>query len=291
MSVFTGSGTALVTPFKNGSVDFDAIERLLERQLAGGTDAIVCCATTGESPTLTDSERSEVISFLRKRIGGTMPLIASSGGNNTAHVIETSRAAEALGADALLVVTPYYNKTTQDGLVAHYHAVADAVSIPIIAYNVPGRTGLNIQPKTMARMCEHPNIAGVKEASGNIEQIVCLAALCPECEIYSGNDDQILPILSIGGKGVISTISNVMPREVHDLCASFFAGDIARSRSLQLDLIPLWRAAFCEVNPIPVKTMLHMMGLCEADVRLPLIPPSEASCGLIRETLAHYGLI
>lgn len=291
MSVFTGSGTALVTPFKNGSVDFDAIERLLERQLAGGTDAIVCCATTGESPTLTDSERSEVISFLRKRIGGTMPLIASSGGNNTAHVIETSRAAEALGADALLVVTPYYNKTTQDGLVAHYHAVADAVSIPIIAYNVPGRTGLNIQPKTMARMCEHPNIAGVKEASGNIEQIVCLAALCPECEIYSGNDDQILPILSVGGKGVISTISNVMPREVHDLCASFFAGDIARSRSLQLDLIPLWRAAFCEVNPIPVKTALNLMGKEVGPLRGPLCEMEEKNLMRLRNAMMNYGIL
>ena len=291
MSVFTGSGTALVTPFKNGAVDFDAIERLLERQLSCGTDAIVCCATTGESPTLTESERSEVISFLRKRIGPSVPLIASSGGNNTAHVIETSKMAESLGADALLVVTPYYNKTTQDGLVAHYHAVADAVSIPIIAYNVPGRTGLNIQPKTMARMCEHPNIAGVKEASGNIEQIVCLAALCPECEIYSGNDDQILPILSVGGRGVISTISNVAPREVHDLCASWFAGDTERAKALQLSLIPLWKAAFCEVNPIPVKAMLGMMGLCEPDVRLPLVPPSESSAALIRDTLAGYGLL
>ena len=291
MSIFQGSGVAIVTPFQKGSVDFTAFTRLIELQIASGTDAIVCCATTGESPTLSLDERLAIIQFVVERVDKRVPVIASTGGNNTASVIEQSKAAEAIGVDGLLIVTPYYNKTTQDGLVAHYNAIADSVDTPIIVYNVPSRTGLNILPATMARMLKHENIVGTKEASGNIEQIVNLAALCPNCDIYSGNDDHVLPLLSIGGKGVISTIANVMPDAMHALCESFFKGDIARARAIQFEMIPLWKAAFCEVNPIPIKAMMGMMRLCEPDVRLPLVPPSRESMRLIEETLRAYRLI
>ncbi len=291
MSVFQGSGVAIITPFQKGSIDFTAFTRLIELQIASGTDAIICAATTGEGPTLSHDEKLSVIQFVVERVNGRVPVIAGTGGNNTAAVIENSKTAEAIGVDGLLVVTPYYNKTTQDGLVAHYYAVADSVSTPIIAYNVPSRTGLNILPATMAKMLKHENIVGTKEASGNIEQIVQLAALCPDCDIYSGNDDHVLPVLSLGGRGVISTIANVMPDAMHALCESFFNGDLKRARAIQFQMIPLWRAAFCEVNPIPVKTMMSMMQLCEPDVRLPLVPPSQSSVHLIHDTLKGYGLI
>ena len=291
MSIFQGSGVAIVTPFQNGSIDFTAFTRLIELQIASGSDAIVCCATTGEAPTLTTDEKLAIIQFVVERVNGRVPVIASTGGNNTASVIEQSKSAEAIGVDGLLVVTPYYNKTTQDGLAAHYSAVADSVDIPIIVYNVPGRTGLNILPATMARMLKHENIVGTKEASGNIEQIVNLAALCPDCDIYSGNDDHVLPVLSVGGKGVISTIANVMPSAMHALCEAYFKGDTARARAIQFEMIPLWKAAFCEVNPIPVKAMMGLMRLCEPDVRLPLVAPSRESMHLIEETLKAYRLI
>lgn len=291
MSIFQGSGVAIVTPFQNGAVDFTAFTRLIELQIASGTDAIVCCATTGECATLSYDEKLSVIQFVVERVSGRIPVIASTGGNNTESVIELSKAAEAIGVDGLLVVTPYYNKTTQAGLVAHYNAVADSVQVPIIVYNVPSRTGLNILPATMAEMLRHENIVGTKEASGNIEQIVNLAALCPNCDIYAGNDDHILPILSIGGKGVISTIANAMPDAVHALCDAFFKGNITLAREIQLQLIPLWKAAFCETNPIPIKTMMGLMQLCEPDLRLPLVPPSAASLRTIEETLRAYELI
>ncbi len=291
MSIFQGSGVAIITPFQNGSVDFTAFTRLIELQIASGTDAIVCCATTGECATLSTDEKLSIIQFIVERVGGRIPVIASTGGNNTETVIELSKAAEAIGVDGLLVVTPYYNKTSQAGLVAHYNAVADSVQIPIIVYNVPSRTGLNILPATMADMLKHENIVGTKEASGNIEQIVNLAALCPDCDIYAGNDDHILPVLSIGGKGVISTIANAMPDAVHALCDAFFKGNISLARNIQLQLIPLWKAAFCETNPIPIKTMMSLMQLCEPDLRLPLVPPSPASLRLIEETLKAYELI
>lgn len=291
MSVFQGSAVAIVTPFRNGSIDFTAFTRLIELQIASGTDAIVVCGTTGEASTMSVDEKLSVIQFVVERVGGRIPVIAGTGGNCTSTVIENSRSAEAIGVDALLVVTPYYNKTTQPGLVAHYNAVADSVDLPIIVYNVPSRSGVNVLPATMADLLKHENIVGTKEAGGNIEQIVNLAALCPDCDIYAGNDDHVLPILSIGGKGVISTIANVMPDAMHGLCESFFKGDLAAAREMQIQMIPLWRAAFCEVNPIPVKAMMGMMKLCEPDVRLPLVPPSEASLRLIEETLRAYELI
>ena len=291
MSIFRGSGVAIVTPFQNGSIDFTAFTRLIELQIANHTDAIICCGTTGESSTMTPDERLSVIQFVVERVNGRVPVIAGTGGNNTEEVVSNSKSAEAIGVDGLLVVTPYYNKTSQAGLVRHYFTVADAVETPIIVYNVPGRTGLNVLPQTMAELCTHENIVGTKEASGNIEQVVNIAALCPQCDIYSGNDDHVLPILSIGGKGVISTIANIVPGEMHALCEAFFKGDIQLARQLQLQLIPLWKAAFCEVNPIPLKAMMGLMQLCEADVRLPLVPPSAASMRLIEETLKGYELI
>ena len=291
MSIFRGSGVAIVTPFQNGSVDFTAFTRLIELQIANRTDAIICTATTGESSTLTTDERLSVIQFVVERVNGRVPVIASTGGNNTEEVVNNSKSAEAIGVDGLLVVTPYYNKTTQAGLVRHYFTVADAVETPIIVYNVPSRTGLNVLPQTMAELCTHENIVGTKEASGNIEQIVNIAALCPQCDIYSGNDDHVLPVLSIGGKGVISTIANIVPGEMHALCEAFFKGDLQLARQLQLQLIPIWKAAFCEVNPIPLKAMMGLMQLCEPDVRLPLVPPSAASMRLIEETLKSYELI
>ncbi len=291
MSIFRGSGVAIVTPFQNGSVDFTAFTRLIELQIANRTDAIICAATTGESSTLTTDERLSVIQFVVERVNGRVPVIASTGGNNTEEVVNNSKSAEAIGVDGLLVVTPYYNKTTQAGLVRHYFTVADAVETPIIVYNVPSRTGLNVLPQTMAELCTHENIVGTKEASGNIEQIVNIAALCPQCDIYSGNDDHVLPVLSIGGKGVISTIANIVPGEMHALCEAFFKGDLQLARQLQLQLIPIWKAAFCEVNPIPLKAMMGLMQLCEPDVRLPLVPPSAASMRLIEETLKSYELI
>ena len=291
MSVFRGSAVAMITPFQNGSIDFTAYTRLIELQIANHTDAIVCCATTGECATLTMDEHLSIVQFVVERVNGRVPVIASTGGNNTAEVIERSKSAEAIGVDGLLVVTPYYNKTTQQGLVSHYYAIADSVDTPIIVYNVPSRTGMNVLPQTMAELFKHKNIVGTKEASGNIEQIVNLAALCPQCDIYSGNDDHVVPVLSVGGKGVISTIANVVPSEMHAMCEAFFKGDIALAREIQLQLIPLWKAAFCEVNPIPLKAMMGRMQLCEPDVRLPLVPPSPASMRLIEDTLKGYELI
>ncbi|MBQ3098548.1 MAG: 4-hydroxy-tetrahydrodipicolinate synthase [Kiritimatiellae bacterium] len=291
MSIFTGSAVAIVTPFRDGAIDFTAFTRLIELQIASGTDAIVVCGTTGEASTLTEDERLSAIQFVVERVGGRIPVIAGAGSNCTETAIQNSRAAEAIGVDGLLHVTPYYNKTTQKGIVAHFNAIADSVDLPIIVYNIPSRTGVNVLPATMAELVQHENIVGVKEASGNIEQIVNLAALCPECDIYAGNDDHVLPILSMGGKGVISTIANVMPDAMHGLCEAFFRGNVELAREIQIQMIPLWRAAFCEVNPIPIKAMMGMMKLCEPDVRLPLVPLSDGDLRLVAETLRAYELI
>ena len=234
----------------------------------------------------------EVIRFVVDRVNRRLPVIAGTGGNNTAAVIDFSRTAEALGVDGLLIVTPYYNKTTQQGLVAHYGAICEQVHIPIIVYNVPSRTGLNVLPTTMREitdLCE--NVVGIKEASGNIEQIVNMAAMCPGLDIYSGNDDHILPVLSVGGRGVISTIANVVPSEVHNLCMAFFAGKLDIARKLQFSLLPICRAAFCETNPIPIKTMMSMMELCSPELRLPLVPPTAENEAKMRKALKDFGLI
>ncbi|MDO4542963.1 MAG: 4-hydroxy-tetrahydrodipicolinate synthase [Clostridia bacterium] len=291
MSIFKGSAVALVTPFANGAIDYVALTRLIELQIVSGTDAIVVCGTTGEASTLSHDEKLEVIRHVVERVEGRVPVIAGSGGNCTEAVIEMSRGAEAVGVDGLLIVTPYYNKTSQDGLVAHYHAVAEQVRLPIIVYNVPSRTGVNVLPATMKRILEHENISGIKEASGNIEQIVNLAALCPDCDIYAGNDDHVVPVLSVGGKGVISTIANIVPEAMHKMCKFFFAGKIAEARELQFEMLPLWKAAFCDVNPIPIKTMMGMLHLCNAELRLPLVPPSKENVEFMKKVLGEYGMM
>ena len=275
MSIFTGSAVALITPFRNGAIDYQALERIIELQIAAGSDAIVALGTTAEAATLSGEEREELTRFIVERVSNRLPVIVGTGSNNTEVAIERSRFAEAVGADGLLIVTPYYNKTTQDGLVAHYSAIAEQVRGPIIAYNIPSRTGLNLLPETMRKMMEsNENIVGVKEASGNIEQIVKLAALCPDCDIYAGNDDHVVPMLSIGAKGVISTVANIIPEVMHLMCKAFFEGNTEEAKRLQLALLPIQQAAFCEVNPIPIKTMMGILKLCDPEVRLPLVKPS-----------------
>ncbi len=292
MSIFTGSAVALITPFHNGQIDYKALETIIELQIAAGSDAIVALGTTGEASTLSSEEREEATRFFVEHVSGRIPVIVGTGGNNTEEVIERCRFAEAVGADGLLIVTPYYNKTTQDGLVAHYCAISEQIRTPIIAYNVPSRTGLNLQPETMRKIlnsCE--NVVGIKEASGNIEQIVRLAALCPDCDIYSGNDDHVVPILSIGGKGVISTVANIIPEVMHLMCERFFEGDIAEARRLQLASLPLVQAAFCEVNPIPIKTMMGILKLCDSEVRLPLVQPSLEHYALMEKALRDADML
>ncbi|MBR0025555.1 MAG: 4-hydroxy-tetrahydrodipicolinate synthase [Clostridia bacterium] len=291
MSIYTGCASALVTPFNADGIDFEAYGRLIDYQIENRVDALCVTATTGEGSTMTPEEKRAVIAFAVERAAGRVPVIAGTGGNNTKKVIEESLAAEALGVDGLLIVTPYYNKASQSGLIAHYNAIADAVHTPIIVYNVPGRTGLNLLPATMKEIFKHENIVGIKEASGNIEQIVNLAAMCPGLDIYSGNDDHVLPLLALGGKGVISTVGNVIPHDMHDMCASFFAGDIKKAQELQFKILPVWKAAFCEVNPIPIKTMVSMMGIGNGELRLPLTPPSAENRAFLEKVMREYGLI
>ena len=292
MSIFKGSAVALITPFHDGAVDYTALTRLIELQIASGSDAIVALGTTGEAATLMQDEREEVIRFVVERVSNRIPVIVGTGSNNTEDAIQKSRFAEAVGADGLLIVTPFYNKTTQEGLLAHYSSIAEQVRLPILIYNVPSRTGLNILPDTvnkLVRSCE--NIVGIKEASGNIEQIVKLAALCPECDIYAGNDDHVVPILSIGGKGVISTVANILPEVMHLMCKAYFDGDVEEAKRLQLALLPIQQAAFCEVNPIPIKTMMGLLKLCDPEVRLPLVKPSIEHYELMETTLRENGML
>lgn len=292
MSIFTGSAVALITPFHDGAVDYTALTRLIELQIASGSDAIVALGTTGEAATLMQDEREEVIRFVVERVSNRIPVIVGTGSNNTEDAIQKSRFAEAVGADGLLIVTPFYNKTTQEGLLAHYSSIAEQVRLPILIYNVPSRTGLNIKPETVSKLvrsCE--NIVGIKEASGDISQITKLAAICPECDIYSGNDDQVVPILSIGGKGVISTVANIIPEVMHLMCKAYFDGDVEEAKRLQLALLPIQQAAFCEVNPIPIKTMMGLLKLCDPEVRLPLVKPSIEHYELMETTLRENGML
>ena len=274
--IFRGVATALITPMTEDGVDFDSLGRLIDWQIQEGVNALVIAGTTGEGSTLTDEEHREVIRYSVVRTAGRVPVIAGTGSNDTAYAIELSRYACQAGADALLVVTPYYNKATQKGLVAMYTAIADASTKPIILYNVPSRTGCSIEPATYAALAEHPRIAAVKEANGNISKIVETAALVGDkLDIYSGNDDQIVPIMAMGGLGVISVLSNVLPRKTAELCSRWFSGDIAGARGLQCELLPLINALFCEVNPIPVKAAMAAMGWCSGAIRLPLTPMEE----------------
>ena len=291
--VFTGAAVAIITPFnEDGSVNYDCFGKIIEDQIAGSTDAIVVCGTTGESATMPDEEHLEVIEYCVKKVAGRVPVIAGTGTNDTAHCIRLSQGAEKLGADALLLVTPYYNKTTQRGLIAHYTKVAQSVSLPIILYNVPSRTGLNITPETLKELSKVENIVAVKEASGNISQVAKIAQLCgDDMVIYSGNDDQIIPILSLGGKGVISVLSNVAPKQTHDMIASYLDGDVKTALKLQLDAIELVDALFIEVNPIPVKAAMNMLGYNTGDLRMPLCEISDANKEVLRKAMVNYGLI
>lgn len=286
--LFTGCGTAIATPFTNNGVNFAEFKKLIEFQISNGVDALIVCGTTGEASTMTMEEKITTIKYAVNCSNGRIPIIAGTGGNNTAEVIKMSKKAEELGVDGLLIVTPYYNKTTQEGLIAHYTAIAKEVNLPIILYNVPGRTGLNISPKTCLELSKIENIVAIKEASGNLSQVAEIAHLCGDnLPIYSGNDDQILPVLSLGGKGVISVLSNVKPKLVSDMVDSFFAGNINNAIELQLSSIPLTQALFCEVNPIPVKAGLSMIGFDFGKPRLPLVEMSEDNKKILKKELEN----
>ena len=292
-TIFKGSGVAIITPMnEDGSINFEEMGKLIDFHLSNNTDAIIVCGTTGESATLTSEEHSNLIKFTVERVNKRIPVIAGTGSNNTNHAIELSKQAEKLGADALLVVTPYYNKTSQTGLVKHYFAIADEVNIPIILYNFPSRTGCNIKAETYVELAKHKNIVAVKEASGNISAVAEIAAKCGDSlDIYSGNDDQIVPLLAMGGKGVISVLSNVAPRQTHEICENFFKGDIQKSCQMQLDAIPLINALFCEVNPIPVKAALNMMGREAGPLRLPLTEMEPQNQERLKKAMQEYGIL
>ena len=290
--IFQGAATALITPMTEEGVDYPALGRLIDWQIAQGIDALVIAGTTGEKSTLNDSEHRAVLEFCMERIDRRVPMIAGTGSNDTAYCLSLSRHACSIGADALLVVTPYYNKATQNGLVKTYKLIADASTKPIIVYNVPSRTGVGIAPDTYAAMAEHPNIAAIKEANGDISKIVETASLVGDrLDIYSGNDDQIVPILSMGGKGVISTMSNLIPKETAELCARFFRGDVAGAAEMQKRYIPLIRSLFCEVNPIPVKAAMAKMGFCEPYIRLPLTEMEPEHAEVMYSRMRELGLI
>ena len=291
--VFTGAAVAIITPMRaDGSVDYEELGRIIDDQIDNGTDAIVICGTTGESPTMTDEEHTACIRYAVKKTAGRVPVIAGTGSNDTKYAIWLSRQAQADGADALLLVTPYYNKTSQAGLIAHYTAIADAVDLPCILYNVPSRTGCNLTAASLKQLAKHPNINAVKEASGNISQVAEIAAACgQELNLYSGNDDQIVPLLALGGKGVISVLSNVAPRYTHDICAKWFAGDTAGSLAMQLAALPLCKALFADVNPIPVKWAMNRLGWHAGACRLPLVDPDEAVQAQLDSALRAFGLL
>ena len=293
MAIFTGAGVAIITPFhEDGSINYDQLKKLVDYHCENGTDSIVICGTTGESATMTEEEHLECIKRTIDFTAGRIPVIAGTGSNCTATAVELSREAAKAGADGLLVVTPYYNKATQKGLIEHYKAIAREADAPIIMYSVASRTGCNIEPATVAALVkEVDNIVGVKEASGNISQVAKIMQLTQgDIDLYSGNDDQIVPILALGGKGVISVLSNVAPRETHEICAKFFAGDIAGSRELQLKAIPLINALFSEVNPIPVKKAVSLMGMEAGGLRMPLTEMEEANAQKLAQAMRVFGI-
>ena len=291
--VFTGAGVAIITPmYEDGSINFDELGRIVEDQIARGTDAIVICGTTGECSTMTDEEQLAAIKYTVDLVNHRVPVIAGAGSNDTDHGCALAEKSAACGADALLLVTPYYNKTSQAGLVAHFTAMAEAGGIPVILYNVPSRTGLNIAPETAKELSKHPLINGIKEASGNIGQVAKIAALCgDELNIYSGNDDQIVPMMSLGAKGVISVLSNVAPDAAHDICEKYFEGDVKGSAELQLKALPLIDQLFCEVNPIPVKKALELMGFYGGNVRLPLTQLEPAHTERLKKAMIETGIL
>ena len=290
--VFTGCGTAIATPFTEDGVNFEGFGRLLDFQLSNNIDAIIVCGTTGESSCMTTEEKKSTIKFAIDRVNKKTKVIVGTGSNNTMSAIEMSKYAESVGADALLLVTPYYNKTTSQGLIAHYTAIANSVNIPIILYNVPSRTGVNIDPKTCFELSKVKNIVGIKEASGNISQVAKIANLCGDnLYIYSGNDDQVIPILSLGGKGVISVLSNVMPEFTHEMTYNYFNGNVDIASKMQLDVLDLIDALFCEVNPIPVKYALNLMGYDFGVPRLPLVELSDSNKEKLKNIMRKHNLI
>ena len=295
MAIFTGAGTAIVTPFKaNGEVDYDTFAKNIEFQIENGIDAIIVCGTTGEASTLSHEEHLEVIRYCVKCVNGRVPVVAGTGSNCTETAIYLSQEAEKAGVDGILVVTPYYNKATQKGLYEHFKMVADSVKVPVILYNIPGRTGgVNILPETVVRLCtEVENIVGVKDATGNISQVAKLMSIAGDkVDLYSGNDDQIVPLLSLGGKGVISVLSNVAPQQTHDICAKFFEGDVEASRKLQLEYLSLINTLFIEVNPIPVKKALELMGMMGGTLRRPLTEMEEDNAAKLEKEMKAAGLL
>lgn len=291
-TVFTGAATAIVTPLTEKGIDFEKFGKLIDWQIEEGIDAIVVAGTTGEASTLTDDEHKEAIRFAVERSAGRVPIIAGTGSNDTAYAIDLTRYACEVGADAVLLVTPYYNKATQKGLIASFSAIADASDKPCILYNVPSRTGCNLLPSSVKELAKHPNIVAIKEASGNISQIAELARLCGEdIDIYSGNDDQIIPILSLGGKGVISVLSNLLPKETSRMCRKYFEGNVKGALKMQLDYLPLVDALFSEVNPIPVKAAMSAMGYCDNYLRLPLTPMEPQNEEKLLGIMKGHGLI
>ena len=290
--IFKGCGTAIVTPFNEVGVNFEEFKKLIEFQIENSVDSIIVCGTTGEASTMSTEEKKETIEFAVKVANKRVPIIAGTGGNCTKSVIEFTKWAESIGVDGALIVTPYYNKTTQDGLIAHYSAIAKETTLPIILYSVPSRTGVNILPATCKKLSEIPNIVAIKEASGNLSQIAEIANLCKNnLSIYSGNDDQILPILSVGGIGVISVLSNIIPNYTHNIVYDFFNGKIEDAIKAQLEAIPLIKALFCEVNPIPIKAALNMLGYNVGIPRLPLIEMSDCGKDLLKRELKSFGLL
>ena len=294
MAIFEGAGVALVTPFKaNGDVNYDKLEEILEEQIAGGTDAIVICGTTGEASTMSPEEHLSVIKYGCEVVKGRIPVVAGTGSNCTREAVYMSQKAEEAGADGVLLVTPYYNKATQNGLIAHFTTIAEAIKIPALLYHIPGRTGVTMKPETIVSLCKNvPNIVGVKEASGNFSSIATMMNMADGCiDVYSGNDDQIVPLLSMGGKGVISVLSNVAPKQTHDICQKFFDGDVKGSLQMQLDAIPLISALFSEVNPIPVKAAMNMMGKEVCPLRLPLTEMEDAHKEVLKQSMKSYGIL
>ncbi len=292
-TVFTGAGVAIITPmYEDLSVNWEELGRIIDHQIANGTDAIVIAGTTGEASTYTDEEHVESIRYTVEHVAGRVPVVAGAGSNDTAYAVWLSQEAKKAGADALLHVTPYYNKTSQAGLVRHFTTIADATDLPVILYDVPSRTGMSIQPKTYLELSKHPNIVAVKEASGNLSAIAQTRALCGDAlDIYSGNDDQIVPILSLGGKGVISVLSNVMPQQAHDICQLYFDGKVQESATLQLKLLGLINALFCDVNPIPVKAAMNLLGWKAGACRLPLVDLSTEHLALLKQEMQSAGLL
>jgi 4-hydroxy-tetrahydrodipicolinate synthase len=290
--MFSGSIVALVTPFRDGQVDWEKLESLVEFHVEKGTNGIVACGTTGESATLTHQEHKEVVKTVVKAARKRLPVIAGTGSNSTAEAVELTRDAEASGADGALLISPYYNRPTQEGIYQHYRKVASSVGIPLIVYNIPARTGSKIEPETLARLSEIKNVAGVKEATGSVDQAIDVMRLCGDrLAVYSGEDSLTFSLMALGGKGVVSTVANVTPREMSDLTNACLQGDWERGRELQFKLVPLIRAVFVETNPIPVKTALHLMGRCGPDLRLPLTPMSEGGLKVLKKAMADFGLV